>query len=77
VQPARGCLISPYDTGTSHGSPYDYDRRVPLVFYGAGVSRGAVPERAATVDLAPTLAALLGVPAPPDLDGRVLPLAPR
>jgi predicted AlkP superfamily pyrophosphatase or phosphodiesterase len=75
VQPARGCLISYHDTGTTHGSPWEYDRRVPLVLFGAGVAPGAAG-RAATVDLAPTLAALLGVPAPPDLDGRPLPLPP-
>jgi predicted AlkP superfamily pyrophosphatase or phosphodiesterase len=74
VEPARGCLISSYDTGTSHGSPWEYDRRVPLVFRGPGVAAGRVPGPAATVDLAPTLAALLGVPAPADLDGRPLPL---
>jgi predicted AlkP superfamily pyrophosphatase or phosphodiesterase len=77
VQPARGCLLSPYDTGTSHGSPWDYDRRVPIVFFGAGIAPGVVPERAATVDIAPTLAGLLGVPAPTDLDGRPLALAPE
>jgi predicted AlkP superfamily pyrophosphatase or phosphodiesterase len=73
VQVARGCLVSPYDTGTSHGSPYEYDRRVPLVFFGAGVGPGVVTAPVATVDLAPTLAALLGVATPAGLDGRPLP----
>jgi len=75
VQPARGCLLSYYDTGTSHGSPYDYDRRVPLVLFGPGVPPGRVAGPAATVDLAPTLAGLLGIPTPQDLDGRPLSLA--
>jgi predicted AlkP superfamily pyrophosphatase or phosphodiesterase len=57
---------------TTHGSPYDYDRQVPLVFLGAGVRPGRSSERTATVDAAPTLARLAGVPAPDDLDGRVL-----
>lgn len=77
VQPRRGCLLSYYDTGTSHGSPWDYDRRVPLVFFGAGVAPGPAGERAATVDLAPTLAGLLDVPIPDGLDGRALPLGAR
>lgn len=77
VQPARGCLLSYYDTGTSHGSPWEYDRRVPIVFAGAGVAPGAAAGRAATVDIAPTLAALLGIPAPADLDGRPLALGPQ
>jgi predicted AlkP superfamily pyrophosphatase or phosphodiesterase len=55
--------------GTGHGSPYHYDRWVPFIVYGAGVSAGTHDEPAATVDLAPTLAALLGITAPPDLDG--------
>lgn len=74
LQPVRGCLLSPYPSGTSHGSPYDYDRNVPLVFYGPGVAQGASDARAATIDIAPTLAELLGVAAPEGLDGRVLEL---
>lgn len=56
----------------THGSPYYYDRHVPLVFLGSAVRAGASAERVATVDVAPTLARLTGVPAPSDLDGRVL-----
>jgi hypothetical protein len=80
LQTARGCLLSTFDTGTSHGSPWDYDRRVPLLLRGRGIEPGHIPGPAATIDLGPTLAALLGVPAPHDLDGRPLPLtggAPR
>lgn len=56
----------------THGSPYYYDRHVPLLFLGGGVRRGVSAERVATVDAAPTLAALAGVRAPGDLDGRSL-----
>jgi arylsulfatase A-like enzyme len=52
--------------GTGHGSPRDYDREVPLVFYGAGVAQA--PRAAAPVpqeSVAATIAALLGVPPPP------------
>ena len=64
-----------YMTGgntATHGSPYAYDRRVPIVFMGAGVKAGRSNERVATVDIAPTLARLAGVPFPDNLDGRVL-----
>jgi len=74
VQPEPTCLFTSYPTGTNHGSPYLYDRQVPLVFTGPGIERGRVAETVATVDLAPTLAAHLGIPAPEGLDGRVLPL---
>jgi len=60
-------------TGTTHGSPYYYDRHVPLIFLGAGIPAGVSRERVATVDVAPTLARLAGVPVPDDLDGRVIP----
>lgn len=56
----------------SHGSPYYYDRHVPLIFLGAGVRTGSSAEPVATVDAAPTLARLGSIPAPADLDGRVL-----
>lgn len=56
----------------AHGSPYDYDRRVPLFFLGAGVAAGVYENPVHTTDVAPTLAALAGIPFPPDLDGRPL-----
>ncbi|MGH0038218.1 MAG: alkaline phosphatase family protein [Myxococcota bacterium] len=71
---AHGCLITPFSTGTTHGTPHAYDREVPLVFFGPGVRAGAAPGPARTVDLAPTLARWLGIPVPGDLDGRALPL---
>ncbi|HZE89422.1 MAG TPA: alkaline phosphatase family protein, partial [Verrucomicrobiae bacterium] len=53
-----------------HGSPYDVDRHVPLIFMGAGVAAGSSGATARTVDVAPTLARLAGVKAPEGLDGR-------
>jgi predicted AlkP superfamily pyrophosphatase or phosphodiesterase len=58
--------------GTSHGSPYEYDTHVPLVFVGAGFSAELRDEPVRTVDLAPTLAAMLNLTLPADLDGRDL-----
>jgi arylsulfatase A-like enzyme len=60
-------------TGTTHGTPYNYDTHVPQVWFGAGVPRGVVhPERVGVDDIAPTLSALLGIPAPPQAQGRRL-----
>lgn len=60
----------------SHGSPWDYDRRVPIVFWKAGEALTGQerfwPIR--TVDIAPTLAAVAGVSPPRDLDGRCVEL---
>ena len=57
------------DGGTTHGSPYEYDTHVPLLLSLPGLAAVMVPERVRTVDLAPTLACLLGIPAPEGLDG--------
>ena len=74
VETEYGCLFSDYPAGTSHGSPHDYDRRVPLVFFGAGIEPGETWLPARTVDIAPTLAGRMGLPIPADLDGEALPL---
>lgn len=55
-----------------HGTPHGYDAHVPVLFYGAGVRPGRYDTFARVVDMAPTLAALLGVPPTEPLDGRVL-----
>jgi arylsulfatase A-like enzyme len=58
-----------------HGSPYDYDRRVPMIFMGPGASPGERGEAVRTIDLAPTLAAWAHVAVPAGVDGRALELA--
>lgn len=72
IEPAYGCLFTPWPAGTSHGSPHDYDRDVPLVFMGPNIDPGVVRGRAAPIDIAPTLAAELGLETPHGLDGQVL-----
>jgi len=69
VQVEPDCLVSRYTAGTSHGTPYDYDSAVPIVFWGAGIRPGRDARSADTVDVAPTLARLLGIELPADLDG--------
>jgi predicted AlkP superfamily pyrophosphatase or phosphodiesterase len=59
-------------TGTSHGSPYTYDTHVPLVFYGLPFRPGTYRSNTEPVDLAATLASLLGINAPTHSVGRVL-----
>jgi predicted AlkP superfamily pyrophosphatase or phosphodiesterase len=59
------------ESGTSHGSPWLYDRRVPLVFLGPGFEPGAVDGPAGPVDIVPTLLARLGIDVPGGLDGTV------
>lgn len=56
----------------THGSPYDMDASVPILFSGAGIKPGRYAVFARTVDIAPTLAALLGVKPLEKIDGVVL-----
>ncbi|HEY2471901.1 MAG TPA: alkaline phosphatase family protein [Terracidiphilus sp.] len=58
--------------GTTHFSPWSYDRHVPLAFYGAPFVPGEYHERVAPVDLATTFAAELGVNFPSAAVGHVL-----
>lgn len=60
------------EKGTTHGTPYNYDAHIPLVFMGPGVMPGRYPQHVALNDLAPTVAELVGVDAPSGSDGRVL-----
>jgi hypothetical protein len=60
-----------------HGTVHDQDAHVPLLFYGAGVTPGTYPRFVRVVDLAPTLARIVGVPPTEPLDGRVLEEAVR
>jgi len=58
--------------GTDHASPYTYDTHVPLAFYGLPFRPGTYRTHAEPVDLAVTLASLLGINAPTHAVGRVL-----
>lgn len=62
----------PRGEGTSHFSPYSYDRHVPLAFYGAPFEVGIYRGTSEPTDLAVTLASLLGINAPASATGRVL-----
>jgi Type I phosphodiesterase / nucleotide pyrophosphatase len=59
----------------THGSPWNYDRRVPILFYRPGIAGFEQPLPIETVDILPTLAALIGLRVPPDeIDGRCIDL---
>jgi predicted AlkP superfamily pyrophosphatase or phosphodiesterase len=64
--PNRGAVAT-------HGSPWDYDRRVPILFWRKGMAGFEQPSPVETVDIAPTLAAVLGFRVPEGaFDGRCL-----
>lgn len=74
--------ITPYSywgagTYATHGTPHDYDARVPVIFFGAPFRQGMYPQTVRVVDMAPTLARALGVNPMERLDGVVLGAALR
>ena len=56
----------------THGTPHDYDAHVPVILYGPPFRPGRYPRTARVADMAPTLAAALGVTPTERLDGQVL-----
>ena len=77
---ARGAdlevLLEPYwvfGTGkASHGTTFDYDTHVPVIFMGSGIGPGRYDESIVVNDIAPTLANILHVETPSGSAGRVL-----
>ncbi len=60
----------------THGSPWDYDRRVPILFWRKGAPPVSSDQPVETVDIMPTLAAMIGLAVQPDsVDGKCLPAA--
>lgn len=58
-------------SGTTHGTPYVYDQRVPVIMMGYGIRPGRYLTTATPADIAPTLAWLTGITLP-RADGRPL-----
>lgn len=65
------------DVSAHHGGPSDLDAHVPVVLYGAAFKPGRYDEFARVVDMAPTLAQVLGVTPAERVDGMVLTAALR
>ena len=65
-------VISYGPKGTTHGSGYNYDTHVPLLFYGNGIQSGKTYNRTSVTDIAPTISALLGIAFPSGATGSVI-----
>ena len=67
VVPSELSIVDPSNpggSGTSHGSPWGYDRFVPVLFWGHGISPRRETAEVPVLGVAPTLSALLGITAP-------------
>ncbi len=62
--------ISYSRTGSTHGSAQIYDTHVPLLLFGKGIKQGSTVNRTEIPDIAPTIAALLGIAFPNGTTGR-------
>lgn len=60
------------ETGTTHFSPWSYDTRAPMIWYGSEVQPGSTSQRVSVTDIAPTLSILLGIPFPSGTTGDPL-----
>ena len=65
-------FISYSRTGSTHGSSFMYDTHVPMLFYGKGVKSGSSSRRSEIVDIAPTIAVMLGISFPSGTTGEPL-----
>jgi Type I phosphodiesterase / nucleotide pyrophosphatase len=76
IVPREGDFITRPDPDVAymHGSPWAYDVSIPLMFAGPAVRTGVYSMPVVQQDVAPTLAAALGVSMPPTATGHVLPV---
>ena len=58
--------------GSTHGSRFDHDTHVPLIFYGNGIKKGSISRRTDVIDIAPTIATVLGINSPIASTGQVI-----
>ena len=59
-------------TETTHGSPWNYDSQVPLLLWGSAFKPGVYFSQCQPIDLAATLAAILGLTQPSGSQGSPL-----
>lgn len=68
-------MMTSSTSATTHGSPHPYDTNVPIMLYGPRwIAPGRSDVRVEVVDIAPTLAKLLAIPAPSASEGKLLPV---
>lgn len=60
------------EVASTHGSPWQYDTFVPVIFAGAGLKAEKIDRRVHTIDIAPTLSAFLGIKPPSGAQGNPL-----
>ncbi|MBT6235811.1 MAG: sulfatase-like hydrolase/transferase [Bacteroidetes bacterium] len=70
--PRKNYLVDMRAHGTTHGTPYDYDTHVPMIFKIPGKSAVQLIDTVQTVDIVPTILSLLGIDTEENFDGSNL-----
>ncbi len=73
ITPYEGTTWDSWTTGANHGTPWLMDVQVPIIFWGDAIQPRMIARAVRAVDIAPTLARLIGVAPTQPLDGVVLP----
>jgi arylsulfatase A-like enzyme len=67
-------IIGSHTYGTSHKTPYTHNTHVPLIWYQQGtIQKKQIHKKVLTVQIAPTLAHILGIPQPSAATSDILP----
>lgn len=61
---------APMSQGTTHGSAYNYDTNVPLLWFGANIPKGETVQRYSITDIAPTISVMLNIKFPSESIGN-------
>ncbi|HEY9777349.1 MAG TPA: alkaline phosphatase family protein [Planktothrix sp.] len=72
ILPKPGYIFSSELNGTVSGSPYNYDSHVPLFIMGCGVRAGKYAAKVSPADIAPTIAAVMGIDPPSLCEGSAI-----
>ncbi len=68
----ENCIISSHLYGSTHGSPYEYDTHIPVLFWRDGIRPRKISRPIFSADVAPTLATCVGFTYPENIDGTPL-----
>ena len=61
-----------YRKGSTHGTRFNHDTHVPLLLYGNGIKKGSTNRKTDVIDIAPTIASVLGINSPNASTGKVI-----
>lgn len=68
----KSAILEEFPKGTTHGTGYNYDSHIPLVFYGWGINQKRIIAPTYMTDIAPTIATLLHIQEPSGSVGKAI-----